>query len=322
MITEERVSFTTLFKAVVGGRRIAAAVIIAGSALSLAAALLMPPVYTAEAVILPSGRNLSAPSLGGALGLINIDWKLQGSPNSSFLFPAILESSVILDRLLDSPAEVGHSTEKIAKIIGAGDRDDSRKKLAGMIDIITDERTGIVRIRATTRIPDLSSTLANRMVSLLEEFNSGRRRLKASLDYDFLRDELEKTKKELLEAENDLAAFEKDNRDCFKSTSPRVRTEHDRLTRNMQLRLEIYIGLIKQAELADIERLKETPVVRVLDEASVPSIKSGPPRKLITLAGAGGSLLAGILIPLLMQIRLRSLIAGILSDRRPEDGSI
>ncbi|MBN1165446.1 MAG: hypothetical protein JXB45_12770 [Candidatus Krumholzibacteriota bacterium] len=313
MENSELLSLTLLLQAVVKKRRAVLLIVLAGSILSLGTAFLLPRVYTAEATILPSGDMGPMGALSDALDLVNLDMGMEISASSSFLFPTILESVLIRDQLLDSTVEYRGSRKTLSAILGQKSREKSREKLSRMVKVLMDKKTGIIRIRATSRRPELSYRIVDRLVRLLEEFNKDKRRIKAGLDYEFILEELKTTDQELLQAEESLTRFEKNNRDCFTTTNPGVRMEHERLLQNLRLQHEIYIELVKQVELADIERNKINPIVKLLDPPSVPTIKSGPPRKVIALAGGFTTLIIALLGPVLAQLSLSTIWSRIMS---------
>ena len=310
----ELVSFTTLFKAVVKRRRFAAAAVIGGSLLSLLLAFILPKNYTADATILPSGKTGPIGPFGSALELMDIDLEPQVPSNSSLLFPAILNSRHIRNQLLSSNFNVEGQEKPLADILGKDDEEESLEALDRIIRISLDKRTGIIRIRSTTRSHNLSFQIVNKLVFLLEKFISEKRRTKAWFDHQFIREELNSVECELFEVEKKLIEFERNHRDCATSTDPKVIMEYQRLLRNLQLKHDIYIDLTKEVELADIELKKETPLVRILDTASVPRLKSGPRRKVIVILGGIASLFIGLVGPVLKEVSLSAILRTTFSD--------
>jgi hypothetical protein len=67
------------------------------------------------------------------------------------------------------------------------------------------------------------------------------------------------------------------------------------LYRDNKIQETLYELLSEQYEIAKIEEAKETPVVKVLDQAVVPERKSGPPRLVIVLFGAATAFAAAAL---------------------------
>jgi len=156
--------------------------------------------------------------------------------------------------------------------------------------------------------------LASRLVELLKEFNLSGRRERTSLDLEFIAGELDSAGMDLRKAEENLARYEKINRHCFSTTDPGVIMEHERLARDLRLKQDIYVDLVRKRELADIERKRETPPVRLLDAPDLPLVKSGPPRKMIALAGGLLSLLAGLAVPIFGAVSPSSIIRYYFTD--------
>gem|GEM_PF-3103044 len=312
----EVASITQLFGALVKWRRFTAVVVVGGSLAFFILAFTLPKRYTANATILPSGGSGGYRNLGRALDLsdLGLDLGMNISPNSSFLFPTILRSRHVRDKLLSSRFGEEGSKELLSDILGTRGEEQSRRALDRIIRIDTDRKTGIIWIRATTGDPGLSAMIVNRMLSLLKEFGGEKRRTKAWLNYRFLRDEFESTKLALFEMEEELAAFERNHRDYATTTDPKVIMEHERLLHNLTLEHEIFIDLNKQLELADINLKREEPLVKVLDEASVPQIKSAPPRKIIFILGSTLSLLVGLVFPLVREVSVGDIIRRFLND--------
>jgi uncharacterized protein involved in exopolysaccharide biosynthesis len=314
MEDRETISFTLLFQALVNRRRIIAALITGGLLLSILLAFTIPKSYTAYATLLPSGKAEGLGTFGNALSLMKIGLDMEVPPNSSFLFPTIIKSRRIMEQILSSRFEVEGSEKSMADIIGKSGYEESLEALDKIIRVRTDKKTGIIRILATTRNPDLSSQIVNRTVCLLERFSGEKRRTKAWLDYQFILKELSEVEEDLFEAEEELTVFERNHRDIHTSTDPKVIMEHKRLICNLQLQHELYVDLTKQAELADIELKKETPLVKVLDEASPPQLKSGPRRKMIVLLGGAASLFIGITVALTSEVPVSVMLRRILGD--------
>ncbi|MBU8921685.1 MAG: hypothetical protein KOO63_07675 [Bacteroidales bacterium] len=311
---QDIISFTILAGAVVRRRRFALSIITVGALLSLTTAFILPKSWTSEAVILPSGQTSRMGKLSSALNLMNFNIDMDVSPNSSVFFPVILSSKTLRDRLLISQIDTGDGMTTVLSLLGVEDKDEGLRSLERMTAILSDEKTGIIRLRVTSRDPALSFAIAKKYVNLLREFNRERHRSRTSADLEFIEDELDFTAGELHDSENRLTGFEKKNRNFTTSTDPGILLEHQRLISNLEMKQEIYIDLLKQKELADIEKKKDTAVLHILDDPELPLIKSGPPRKLIALAGGILSIFIGISVPVVTEVSpgafIRSFISG------------
>jgi uncharacterized protein involved in exopolysaccharide biosynthesis len=81
---------------------------------------------------------------------------------------------------------------------------------------------------------------------------------------------------------------------------PQVTLEFLRLTRRVKIEEAVYELLVKEYEKSRIDEARDTPTIQVLDEATVPEIRSRPKRKLLVvvggLVGFGWSALIAIII--------------------------
>jgi len=66
---------------------------------------------------------------------------------------------------------------------------------------------------------------------------------------------------------------------------PLLGVKYEDLYRRARIEEAVFETLTQEYEIAKVEEAKETPSVKILDEASVPERRSFPPRTLITLAG-------------------------------------
>ncbi|RKZ06322.1 hypothetical protein DRQ05_04965, partial [bacterium] len=270
MKSDEKISVVTLIEALVRSRKLVAIIIGAGIALSFTLALTLPQRFTATATILPSGKGNLFGKLGSLIGLQNSSLTDEIPQNSSLLFPTVLSSRYVRMQLLRSTFEYAGKKTTLSEILGKRDIDDALTALDALVGIGMDKKTGIIRIRVTTNDPDLSAAVANRLIDLLRDFNVQKKRKKAWYNYEFLSNKLSEASKELFAAESTLTAFEKRHRDYTESTDPSVVMEHEKLTRELELKENLFIDLTKEKELADIELKRQTPIVRVLDYASPP----------------------------------------------------
>ncbi len=314
MNDSEPVSFTIIARAIVERRHLCAATVLSGCAISLILAFMIPKVYTSEAVILPSGESGPLGTISSALDAMNLDLGMDVSPDNSIFFPVVMSSSVIRNRLLDSRISLDNDSLTVGEALGEGSRGNNLEKLNNYISILTERKTGIIRVRATTGDPELSLGLVERLVGLLKEFNLAGRRERTSKDLEYITGELDSAGIDLRKTEENLTRYEKSNRNCFSTTDPGVIMEHERLVRDLRLKQDIYIDLVKKRELADIERIRENGSVRMLDAPDLPLVKSGPPRKMIALAGGLLSLLAGIAIPVFGAVSPLSIIRYYFTD--------
>jgi uncharacterized protein involved in exopolysaccharide biosynthesis len=262
--------------------------------LSALIVLLMPNLYTSQCSILPTGNTdkfAELRQLAGMGGFSSID------KNSSELYPVILQSQTIQDNVVMATYSFEHQGKRIEKSFSdycdSENMDILRRKLASMTRIATDNKTGVIYLFLESRYPGFSRAVLNKYLSELEHFNRYRRLSAAKENVQYLKTELTKVKEQLTAAENELEAFQMANRDWDATSDPETKMTLARLWREIEMKTKMYTLLMEQFELARLEQQKDTPIVRILDAPTLPSMKSAP-RRLMTV------LLAGILTMLAM----------------------
>ncbi|MCP4685023.1 MAG: hypothetical protein GY867_06180 [bacterium] len=288
-----------------------------GCVLLLAAVILIltPNQYTSSASILPTGstdRLAGLKSLAGLGNLVSVD------ENSSDMFPVILRSRQLKQRLLDASYTYAYKDETVTttltEYLDQGDPDKLLDALGSITRISTDKKTGVTHVSVETDFPGLSQRVLQRYLAELEDFNLNHRRSKGKDNSEYLERELVERKGELAKAENKLESFQLANQDWQMTGSPEVLKELTRLRRHVQIKTSVCLLMEKEYEMARLDAQKDVPVVSVLDAPSQPSVKSGPYRA-TTLAVTA---MATLFISLLLVI-MHAGITGALSGSRRED---
>lgn len=148
-------------------------------------------------------------------------------------------------------------------------------------------------ISATTKDPALSAALVSRSAEALSERVQELRTEKARRNLEFVRLRFQKADKDLREAEQILAQFL--DRNNFPQTA-QLRTQLERLQRNVSFKSELYSDLQRQLTQAEIELEKSRPVLTVLESPHPPLKPSHPNRILILLLSIGLGVCAGVIL--------------------------
>jgi len=283
--------------------------------MALVVLILTPNRYTSSASILPTGstdRLAGLKSLAGLGNLVSVD------ENSSDMFPVILRSREVRDRLLDARFTFDHKGTTISTTLSDYFHQENPDKLQdalGAISFIsTDKKTGVTHVSVETEYPGLSQRILQQYLVELEDFNLNQRRSKGKDNADYLRRELTARQAELNRAEDALEAFQLANQDWQMTGSPEVLKELSRLNREVQVKTSVCLLMEKEYEIAKLDAQKDVPVVSVLDEPSLPTVKSGPRRAATLMVTAVASLLAAIVL-----VVAHAGITGALSGSRREE---
>lgn len=132
-----------------------------------------------------------------------------------------------------------------------------------MLTVAVDRPTGIVRIAVRTKNRSLSALVARRLLDLINEFNLKRRQSQAGAEKAFAAQRTRAALDTLRAAETALAGFRATNIDF--SRSPRLATREAELQRGVALAQQLYTTVAQRYEIANIEAVRNTPIVTVID---------------------------------------------------------
>lgn len=292
------IRFLLEYRYLILGTALLAGLLMAGSA------LMGPRTYTAEASFMPQGgaSGGSAGTLGALAGQFGVNVPQGNATESPAFYVELLGSRALLSRLLndtyvvtgDSTAGPGSIRGTLAEFFGIESnhalirRDRTLRALSGALSAST-TTTGIVRVEVTTRWAELSAGLAQRLIQLVNDFNLENRQANAAAESRFVESRLSETAADLREAENDLRTFLESNRQ-FRN-SPELLFEHDRLQRRVMHQQQLYTGLQQSLEGARLARVRNTPLITVLEPAERPVY---PDSRQVPLRGILGLILGSI----------------------------
>jgi len=163
-------------------------------------------------------------------------------------------------------------TEEEQEAIGAIDK---------MIGVSVDPETGIMSVTVTAPESKLAASIAQRAIEHLSSRVRRIRTEKANQNLDFIRSRFKEAEELLKEAEVRLAEFVDRNQGV---QSAALRTEQDRLERQVRFKSNLYSELQAKVSQAEIELKKSEPVLTVLEDPVAPLRRSAPRRTIIVIA--------------------------------------
>jgi tyrosine-protein kinase Etk/Wzc len=200
---EEEVNLLELLQVIVTRKAFIFKACTAALVLSLCVCLILDNIYTATARLLPpqkdSGGGLSAllSQAGGLAGLAGL--ASSGLGGSSELYIGILKSRSVTDAVIK---RLDLQTEYDKKTI-----DDTRRKVEKLVTFKAG-KDGIISIAAESKDPKKAALLANTFVDELSRRSVQLNLSKAGTERIFLEKRLEVVKQDLMNAENDMKAFQ------------------------------------------------------------------------------------------------------------------
>ncbi len=267
--------------------------------------LAMKPVFTASTTFMPEQRESSLATqtglstLAGQLG-IPVGSSAGTSPR---VYAVILKSQSIGQRILESRYPVPGNPSDSATLLTLLEVDGQNraeridrglKALTSKTDIAVDNLTSVVRVSFNSAHPELSASVANRYVDLVNQFNVENRTSAAGNRNKFIEARRAEAERELRKSENALREFYENNRSW--QQSPTLPFEQGRLSRQVELHQELYLTLSREYERTRIDQVNDVPAITVIDPAVPPLVRSAPRRRSMVMIGLVLGGFAGMLI--------------------------
>lgn len=174
---------------------------------------------------------------------------------------------------------------------------------ANRVSVETNKETGLMKLNVETEDPVLSAEIANYLGKAVTKYVQEFQGSETQNNIDHINKRLLEVKNELSNIEDRAKDFKLNNRDM---SSPLTQIQYGRLERELQIKQQVYLTLNQQIELAQIEKIKKSPVINILDKAEVPLFKVRPKGSLIcvvfTFLGGILGVLFVLIIPFLREM--------------------
>lgn len=148
------------------------------------------------------------------------------------------------------------------------------------ITVEADKKTAITTLSVTLQDPKVTATMADSVVSKLQQYITAYRTRKAKEDCQYLEKLYKERQQEYYDARQRYARYVDANSNVvFQSTL----AERERLQNDMNLAYQVYSQVAQQLQVARAKVQEEKPVFAVVEPAVVPLNPSGTSRKVIVL---------------------------------------
>jgi uncharacterized protein involved in exopolysaccharide biosynthesis len=299
---------------------IVVAIPVAFALVGLALVLPRPRFFEARAAFISSEPQSLSGSLGALssvasqLGVPALSAMASGTATGSAMFYGdLLGSNAITRAIVTTTYDASNTGEfdgrpfkgTLVEYSRAKANTEEDKQIAAMryltrtiMKVTVDRPTGIVRFTVRTRNRQLSALVARRTLDLVNDFNLRRRQTAAGAEREFDLKRAHAALDTLRGAEQALADFRTTNIDF--SRSPRLATREAELQRRVTLAQQIYTTIAQRYEIANIEAVRNTPVVTVI-EAPEGLVEARPRRTALILLGVVG---VGVLLAIAIALSL------------------
>jgi tyrosine-protein kinase Etk/Wzc len=182
---------------------------LAAAVISVIYSLLLPNIYTAKTLILPSQEDKGMMSammaqLGGLATLTGGPGGSIGAPTTTDLYVSMLKSEAVKDPIIDRFKLMGALQEKY--------RTDAYNDLDNKVAISAGKKDGIITITVDDQDPKRAAEIANAYVDELGKLAIRLNVTGAGQDSNFLEGRLASAKADLAKAEENLKAFQSKNK--------------------------------------------------------------------------------------------------------------
>jgi uncharacterized protein involved in exopolysaccharide biosynthesis len=247
------------------------------TALSLAS-----PKYVSRASFMPQS-NKPTSALAGVAASLGVDPSMSGSGPSSAFYVDLIRSRDLLGTVIlaeyrypSGKGEKATNLLDVLKVRGASEPlrvERSVRRFNQLLEASFKARTGMISIAVT--LPDnvLAQQVTKRLIREVERFNLEQRQSQARAERRFTEERLLVLQAEVRGAEDRMQGFMLRNRD-FRN-SPQLAFDYDRLARDLTFRQAVYSGVAQSNEKARMDEVRDTPVITVVDEPSLPAAEEG-----------------------------------------------
>jgi uncharacterized protein involved in exopolysaccharide biosynthesis len=241
---------------------------------AVAVILLLPRTWTSSGSFRPQQRQTAAAGLSGLAAQFGLTVPNLDNSQSPAFYADLLRSRTILGHVVDTDYVARENgAERRARLVEWLEVDKKPaapirrqvaiEKLGDLLQVEMSPRTGIVTFAVTTKRPELSAQIAERLLGEINRFNLESRQSQASAERRFTEGRVATVRQELREAEGRLEAFLRQNRQ-FRS-SPELTLRQERLRQDVALIQDVYTTLAQAYEQAKIEEVRDTPVITVVE---------------------------------------------------------
>lgn len=238
----------------------------AGALLSVVIALLLPPIFTGTAKILPPQSNQSssvnAIMLGQLGGLAGAAGSALGLKDPNALYVAMLKSRNIMEKLaLKYDLKAVYEAKDMTDTLKAFEKEST----------ITSGKDGVIMVEVDDKDPQRAAGLANAYIDELNKLMQTFALTEASSRRQFFEKQMKPARDNLTDAEVML------------DKTPNTSLQYMDALRNLRYREGIYQLVASQFAAASLDEAKDAPLIQILDKAVVPEKKSKPKRSLIVI---------------------------------------
>lgn len=321
---EDTIDIIELLKTIWEGRKLLIISVASFFIVGCIIALLSPVIYTSKTIFVPQisvGENSASKSLGSLAGLVGFNLKTDASSSDSYLSPLLYkklseseefsiellnetlvstegEKITVKKYLMNDAAEV--EVASINPVLDAYNfiSEEDYKIIINFqskFSVVLDEKLGFIKVSATDKDAFISSQIVSLVTKKLQSKIIALRTNKIKERLDYSEEQYDLKRNEFEDLQNRVAKFKDANKNIstalFLSRLEKLESEYN-------LQKNILMGLANEYNQNKIKLNKDTPIFSVIDDVSVPLVRTKPKRTLIVFISVfiGFTLAVGYLL--------------------------
>lgn len=250
-------------------------VLVSGFALAVLVTLVLlvrARSYTSSASFAPQARKGNISAIAGFAAQLGVGLPASDPTQSPAFFADLVSSREVLGPVFDSLAAAPLPGSD--RFIRTDVSDRTERRYRGILALRRDVRatiqpkTGVVTLTTKSTDPQLSYRVATLVLAELNRFNLITRQSQAAAERRFVERRMIQARDSLREAEGALSAFLSTNRGLISAADLKMREA--RLSREVDLRQQVYVTLAQSLEQAKIDEVRDTPVLSVIEAPNRP----------------------------------------------------
>jgi uncharacterized protein involved in exopolysaccharide biosynthesis len=304
----EETSLLAFLSILLAGRRMIAALGLAGLLIAGIVASVDADLFVSRAAFIVRGARQQVQLPGGAAALgVTLNAFAEFSQSVSF-YADLARSKVILGKVAAKEYVTSGAPGRkraLAQVLGIEERDPETARslavdrLARDVTYTISSRTGVVALSVKENDPLVAQQINANILLEIDKWSKEEGHRQAVLERKFIEQLVADARARLSQAEQAVKTFSEVNREYL--SSPELRLEFSRLNRDVLLRQQIYNSLAETYEQARIEEVRNPTVLNVVEAADLPVEPQRKQAVRTTLIGLTVGLLVGMVLAVIRQ---------------------
>lgn len=301
----EETSLLAFASILLAQRRVIVLSALAGMAVAGIMAAASANLYVSRASFVVRGTSVPIELPGGSATLRALVASSELSQSVNFYSDLVKAKSIAYPVAAKTYTTSKGERKTLSQIYGIDGKDQRVANMSAGDRLIEDvsssiySRSGVIGLAVRSTDPLVAQQLATEILAQVDAYGGNRRQAQSVEERRFVEQILGEARARLDRAEEDVAAFMRNNREY--QNSPSLRLAFDRLTRNVMNQQQVYTTLVTGYEQAKIEEVRDPAALNIVEAPDLPGEPERRDAFRRTLLGLAAGLMVGIIVALIRQ---------------------